>query len=135
MLCLLSCACRASQSQSRPRSVREPRQRKPINTLDISSPVKFERENVDDSPGGANGALAGADPAVPAPRGSSGGVASKPHCKALYDFEAENEGELTFEEGDLIVLTGRIDDNWLEGEVRGKAGYFPQNYVEVVIDL
>lgn len=59
----------------------------------------------------------------------------QPTCKALYDFEAENEGELGFEEGDIITLTSQIDDNWYEGMIHDKLGFFPCNYVEVLVPL
>jgi len=60
---------------------------------------------------------------------------SRACVKALYDFDVENEGELGFREGDIIDLVARLDENWFEGELRGQRGYFPCNYVEVIIDL
>lgn len=63
------------------------------------------------------------------------GNKSKPCCKALYDFEPENEGELGFKEGDIIDLKQKVDDNWFEGSINGRTGYFPVTYVEVLVDV
>jgi len=61
--------------------------------------------------------------------------ASQPTCQALYDFDPENAGELGFKEGDIIHLKQKVDDNWFEGMINGKSGYFPITYVTVLIPL
>ncbi|KAM3965530.1 LOW QUALITY PROTEIN: SH3 domain containing GRB2 like, endophilin-A [Aphomia sociella] len=58
-----------------------------------------------------------------------------PCCTALYDFEPENQGELGFKENDVITLINKVDDNWFEGSINGKTGYFPISYVQVTVPL
>ncbi|KAF7260389.1 hypothetical protein EG68_02328 [Paragonimus skrjabini miyazakii] len=58
-----------------------------------------------------------------------------PSCRGLYDFEAENPSELPFSEGDVIRLIQQVDENWFEGELKGRRGFFPINYVEVINPL
>jgi endophilin-A len=59
-----------------------------------------------------------------------------PHCVALYDFDAENPGELSFKENDTLRLLSRVDDNWYEGMLsNGRTGYIPMSYVQVKIPL
>lgn len=51
-------------------------------------------------------------------------------AKALYDFHGENEDELTFKAGDIITELESVDDDWMSGELMGKSGIFPKNYVQ-----
>ena len=60
---------------------------------------------------------------------------SKASCKALYDFKAENPGELELKEGQMIDLISQIDENWYEGSVNGKSGFFPVSYVQIIVPL
>lgn len=52
----------------------------------------------------------------------------------MYDYEAQDDDEVSFLEGDAIVNAQRIDDGWMFGTVErtGQTGMLPSNYVEVV---
>lgn len=52
---------------------------------------------------------------------------------AAYDYQATSPDELSFKRGDVIVVTGKEDANWLRGRLREKEGVFPYNYVQWVL--
>ena len=49
---------------------------------------------------------------------------------ALYDFDGEGHGDLSFQEGDLIKIVQKTEteQDWWVGELRGVRGSFPANY-------
>lgn len=49
---------------------------------------------------------------------------------AIYDYNADKEDELTFQEGQTIYVLKKNDDGWWEGVMEGITGLFPGNYVE-----
>lgn len=54
--------------------------------------------------------------------------------RAMYDYEAQDDDEVSFLDGDFIINVRSIDGGWMTGEVQrtGQIGMLPANYVQVV---
>ncbi|KAJ2804414.1 BAR adaptor protein Hob1 [Coemansia guatemalensis] len=52
--------------------------------------------------------------------------------RALYDYSSSEKGDLNFREGQVFKLVKRTPDtdDWWTGEIDGRIGVFPGNYVE-----
>ena len=50
----------------------------------------------------------------------------------MYDYEAQDDDEVGFLDGDIIIDTETIDEGWMFGTVQrtGARGMLPANYVE-----
>ncbi|XP_062302878.1 LIM and SH3 domain protein 1 [Osmerus eperlanus] len=70
-----------------------------------------------------------ARPAAAAPPPSSG-----KRYRAVYDYSAADEDEVSFQDGDVIVDVQVIDEGWMYGRVErtGHQGMLPANYVEAI---
>lgn len=55
------------------------------------------------------------------------------YVTALFDFEGQNPEDLPFREGDRIRVVKKTEstDDWWDGELNGRTGQFPANYVQV----
>jgi len=79
-------------------------------------------------------AAAKAKPPPPKPKPSRfSGAPVAETATALYDYEAQAEGDLSFTTGDVIEIVTRTsnENEWWIGKLKGKEGQFPGNYVKL----
>lgn len=59
---------------------------------------------------------------------------TKELCLVLFSYEALNEDELTINEGEIVTIISRnvADKGWWKGEIHGKIGLFPDNFVKLI---
>jgi len=54
-------------------------------------------------------------------------------ARALYDYQAADETEITFDPGEIVTQIDQIDEGWWIGDAPdGHRGMFPANYVELI---
>ncbi|XP_057178403.1 arf-GAP with SH3 domain, ANK repeat and PH domain-containing protein 1 isoform X3 [Triplophysa rosa] len=74
---------------------------------------------------------------VPLPRKINPIKSKMRRVKTIYDCQADNEDELTFVEGEVIVVTGEEDPEWWIGHIEGqpeRKGVFPMSFVHILSD-
>ncbi|KAI6188502.1 hypothetical protein M3Y98_00361800 [Aphelenchoides besseyi] len=95
----------------------------PVNFLDIRIPLAPKPSNT------LNFTSSATTPASTTGYSSWG---NKQLMKAIYDFQSDVSGDLNFKAGDLIVVHEKVNDEWYNGELNGKFGIFPSNYVQTI---
>ncbi|XP_051543614.1 arf-GAP with SH3 domain, ANK repeat and PH domain-containing protein 1-like isoform X5 [Myxocyprinus asiaticus] len=74
---------------------------------------------------------------VPLPRKINPIKSKMRRVKTIYDCQADNDDELTFVEGEIIVVTGEEDQEWWIGHIEGqpeRKGVFPMSFVHILSD-
>ncbi|NXE05013.1 NCF2 factor, partial [Lophotis ruficrista] len=49
---------------------------------------------------------------------------------AQYSYEATQPEDLEFQAGDVILVLSKVNEDWLEGQCKGKIGIFPSAFVQ-----
>lgn len=73
------------------------------------------------------------EPVTPVPTQHSAPAGGKRY-RAVYDYNAADEDEVSFQDGDTIINVQQIDEGWMYGTVErtGDTGMLPANYVEAI---
>ncbi|XP_073942857.1 CIN85 and CD2AP related isoform X3 [Choristoneura fumiferana] len=55
-------------------------------------------------------------------------------CRVLFPYTAVNEDELTLAEGEIVTIVSKEapDRGWWRGEINGRIGLFPDNFVQLL---
>lgn len=74
------------------------------------------------------------EPVAPASTQRNAPAGGGKRFRAVYDYNAADEDEVSFQDGDTIINVQQIDDGWMYGTVErtGDTGMLPANYVEAI---
>ncbi|KAF7212991.1 transcript variant X3 [Nothobranchius furzeri] len=102
----------------------------PLNFVDIIEDLPPSRNQLQSSkvalPGVAASPCMQSEAAKPV-------QASKPSAEwatALYDYAAISADELSFQQGDRILITDHINEEWSSGRLGGREGMFPRAFIK-----
>uniref|UniRef100_A0A3Q2PRR1 ArfGAP with SH3 domain, ankyrin repeat and PH domain 1 n=1 Tax=Fundulus heteroclitus TaxID=8078 RepID=A0A3Q2PRR1_FUNHE len=103
----------------------------PNQQANLPTPSPQAAEDTNGTPPGT------AETPVPLPRKINTGKNKTRRVKTIYDCQADNDDELTFVEGEVIIVTGEEDQEWWIGHIEGdpnRKGVFPMSFVHILSD-
>ncbi|KAI8850356.1 hypothetical protein BC829DRAFT_166255 [Chytridium lagenaria] len=71
-----------------------------------------------------------APPPVPPSPAARKSVGAPTYRIAVKDYISKEDGDLNFVAGDVIEVIGEVDENWLNGSLKGKIGIFPKKFTD-----
>ncbi|XP_023264098.1 arf-GAP with SH3 domain, ANK repeat and PH domain-containing protein 1-like isoform X3 [Seriola lalandi dorsalis] len=120
------------QTQPQPQPQPQPQDSpSPNQQANIATPSHQPAEDTNGTPAGT------AETPVPLPRKINTGKSKARRVKTIYDCQADNDDELTFVEGEVIIVTGEEDQEWWIGHIEGdpeRKGVFPMSFVHILSD-
>ncbi|OAD08469.1 hypothetical protein MUCCIDRAFT_116620, partial [Mucor lusitanicus CBS 277.49] len=132
-----------ANSQSRPPAARKsklpsnqlhPQTRKPAATAGNSIPQSIAAPKSAFTSNVNNGNQARSSlpaPPISTPQPPAPAVPSKlPLYKAIYPFQPQEEGEVSFQKGDTMEIVEKDENGWWLARINGKDGWVPSNYLE-----
>ncbi|KAF4972404.1 hypothetical protein FSARC_971 [Fusarium sarcochroum] len=90
-----------------------------------------------DNPSGGFGAekkIGPGRPAAPKPNfGAKQALLKKNEAVAVYNFDADQPGDLGFKKGEVVTVLKRTEseNDWWTGQIGSRTGIFPSNYVKM----
>lgn len=56
------------------------------------------------------------------------------YCQVMFDYKGKAEDELDLKKGEIVVVLKKDteDEGWWQGEINGRCGFFPDNFVMVI---
>ncbi|XP_059183339.1 arf-GAP with SH3 domain, ANK repeat and PH domain-containing protein 1 isoform X2 [Centropristis striata] len=121
------------QSQPQPQPQPQPQDSpSPNQQANIGTPTQQAAEDTNGTP-----TTGTAETPVPLPRKINTGKSKARRVKTIYDCQADNDDELTFVEGEVIIVTGEEDQEWWIGHIEGepdRKGVFPMSFVHILSD-
>jgi len=125
-------------SQNMPRPSRSPSSTSSFKKPPPPPPGSFNKETSAPPPpytvsnGVSASSIVGKKPPPPPPPLKPKPKLEKQYVVALYDFEAQADGDLSFRAGDRIEVVEKTasSEDWWTGKFNGVRGVFPGNYVQ-----
>ncbi|KAL9543808.1 hypothetical protein MBANPS3_007936 [Mucor bainieri] len=128
-----------ANSQSRPPAARKSNlptttsnpQRSAVHSIprSIAAPTATFASNINNG-NHAKSSLPAAPISTPQPPAAPAVPSKLPLYKAIYPFQPQEEGEVSFQKGDTMEIVEKDENGWWLARIHGKDGWVPSNYLE-----